>query len=158
MEFVTNGIWMNTWIFMSTTACQFNTLKLKQNGRYFADNIFKSIFLNENVWIFLKIAPKIVPTVWIKNIAALVKIMARHQPHAKPFEPMMVSLLMHICIIRPQWVNINSHDKHKTVVETLKSISQGFLYYCKTSNISRTFVGNKIVDNSDAPTTSSFST
>ena len=40
-------------------------------------------------------------------------------------------------------------------------------YYRKTSNISRTFVGNKIVDNSDvvgasavgaAPTTSSFST
>ena len=41
------------------------------------------------------------------------------------------------------------------------------LYYRKTSNISRTLVGNKIVDNSDvvgaspvgaAPTTSSFST
>ena len=41
------------------------------------------------------------------------------------------------------------------------------LHYHKTSNISRTFVGNKIVDNSDvvaaspvgaAPTTSSFST
>ena len=39
--------------------------------------------------------------------------------------------------------------------------------YCKTSNISRTLIGNKIVDNSDvvgalpvgaAPTTSSFST
>ena len=43
----------------------------------------------------------------------------------------------------------------------------GEYYYCKTSNISRTLVGNKIVDNSDAveaapvgaaPTTSSFST
>ena len=42
-----------------------------------------------------------------------------------------------------------------------------YLMYRKTSNISRTFVGNKIVDNSDvvgaspvgaAPTTSSFST
>ena len=40
-------------------------------------------------------------------------------------------------------------------------------YYCKTFNISHTFVGNKTVDNSDvvgaspvgaAPTTSSFST
>ena len=28
--------------------------------------------------------------------------------------------------------------------------------YRKTSNISRTLVGNKIVDNSDAPTTSEF--
>ena len=39
-----------------------------------------------------------------------------------------------------------------------------YVYYRKTSYISRTFVGNKIVDNSDvapvgaAPTTSSFST
>ena len=36
------------------------------------------------------------------------------------------------------------------------------LYYRKTSDISRTLVGNEIVDNSDvvgaAPTTSSFST
>ena len=41
------------------------------------------------------------------------------------------------------------------------------LTYCKTSNMNRTLVGNKIVDNSDvvgaspvgdAPTTSSFST
>ena len=30
--------------------------------------------------------------------------------------------------------------------------------YRKTSNISRTLVGNKIVDNSDVVTTSSFST
>ena len=45
--------------------------------------------------------------------------------------------------------------------------SQTDYNYCKTSNISRTLVGNKIVDNSDvvgaspvgaAPTTSSFST
>ena len=46
-------------------------------------------------------------------------------------------------------------------------IVQGEIYYRKTSNISRTLVGNKTVDNSDvvgaspvgaAPTTSSFST
>ena len=45
--------------------------------------------------------------------------------------------------------------------------SSNFFAYRKTSNISRTLVGNKIVDNSDvvgaspvgaAPTTSSFST
>ena len=56
------------------------------------------------------------------------------------------------------------------LMRSLKSYLQQNIYkisYRKTSNISRTFVGNKIVDNSDvvgaspvgaAPTTSSFST
>ena len=29
----------------------FNTLRPRQNGRHFADDTFKSIFMNENVWI-----------------------------------------------------------------------------------------------------------
>ena len=34
----------------------FNTLRPRQNGCHFPDNIFKCIFLNENVWIlFLKV-------------------------------------------------------------------------------------------------------
>ena len=37
-----------------------------------ADYIFKCIFLNENVSIYLNISPKFVPTVWINNISALV--------------------------------------------------------------------------------------
>ena len=37
---------------------------------------------------------------------ALVQIMACRQPGDKPLsEPMMESLLMHICVTRPQWVN-----------------------------------------------------
>ena len=33
-----------------------NTLKPRKNGRHFADDIFKCIFLNENVWIPIKIS------------------------------------------------------------------------------------------------------
>ena len=33
----------------------FNTLRPRQNGRHVSDDIFKCIFLNENVWISLKI-------------------------------------------------------------------------------------------------------
>ena len=33
----------------------FNTLRPKQDGRHFADDFFKFIFLNENVWIPIKI-------------------------------------------------------------------------------------------------------
>ena len=83
-----------------------NTLRPKQNGPHFADDIFKCIFLNENAWILIKISLKFVPKGSINNIPALVQIMAWRRPGVKPLsEPSMVSLLTHICVIRPQWVN-----------------------------------------------------
>ena len=83
----------------------FNTLRLRQNGRHFADDIFKCIFLNENAWISLKISLKFVPRVRINNIPTLVQIMAWRRSGDKPFsESMMVSLPTHICVTRPQWV------------------------------------------------------
>ena len=82
-----------------------NTLRPRQNGRHFADGIFKCIFLNENVCIPIKISLKFVPKGPI-NIPALGQIMAWCPPGDKPLsEPMMVSLLTHICITWPQWVN-----------------------------------------------------
>ena len=72
-----------------------NTLRPKQNGRHFADDIFKRIFLNENVWIPIKISLKFVPKDPINNIPALVQIMAWRRPGDKPLsESMMVSLPM----------------------------------------------------------------
>ena len=82
------------------------TLRPIQNGHHFADDIFKCIFLNENVWIQIKISMKFVPKGPINNIPALVQIMAWRRPGDKPLsEPMMVSLTTHICVTRPQWVN-----------------------------------------------------
>ena len=86
-------------------AC-FYTLRQWQDGRHFPDNIFKSIFLNENVWISIKISLKFVPRCPITNSPALVQIMAWYRPGDKPLsEPMMVSLPTHICITWPKWVN-----------------------------------------------------
>ena len=86
-----------------------NTLRPRQNGRHFADDIFKWIFLNENVWIPIKISLKFVPQGPINNIPALVQIMAWRQPGDKPLSgPMMVRLPTHICVTRPQWVNENT--------------------------------------------------
>ena len=83
----------------------FNTLKPRRNRRYNADDIFKCIFLRENVWIPTKISLKFVPKGQFNNILALVQIMAWRRPGDKPLsEPMMVSLLTHICVTRPQWV------------------------------------------------------
>ena len=84
-----------------------NTLRPRQDGRHFPDDIFKSIFLNGNVWISIKISLKFVPKGPINNtIPAMVQIMAWRRPGDKPLSvPMMVRLLTHICVTRPQWVN-----------------------------------------------------
>ena len=84
----------------------FNTLRLRQNGRHFSDDICKCIFLNENVWISIEVPLTFVPKGPINNIPALVQIMAWRGPGDKPLsEPMMIILLMHICVTRPRWVN-----------------------------------------------------
>ena len=93
-------------LFWYKIACSINTLRPRQNGRLFADNTFKRIFLNENIRISIKISLKFVPKGFINNIPALVLIMAWHRPGDKPLsEPIMVTSLTHICVTRPQWVN-----------------------------------------------------
>ena len=82
----------------------YNTSRPRQNGCHFPDDIFKCIFLNENVWFSISISLKFVPKGPINNIPALVQIMAWRRPGDKPLsEPMVVSLLTHICATRPQW-------------------------------------------------------
>ena len=91
---------------MGTIYPRFNTLRLKQNGRRFADDVFKCIFLNENVCILIKISLKFVPKCPINNIPALVQVMVWRRSGDKPLsEPMMVRSPTHICVTRPQWVN-----------------------------------------------------
>ena len=82
-----------------------NSLRARQNDRRFADDTFKRIFLNENVRISIKISLKFVPKDPINNNPALVQIMAWRRSGDKPLsEAMMVSLLTHRCVTRPQWV------------------------------------------------------
>ena len=49
-----------------------NTFEAETNGRHFPDDIFKCIFLNENVLISIKISLTFVPKGQINNIPALV--------------------------------------------------------------------------------------
>ena len=82
-----------------------NSLRPRQNGRYNADDNFKCIFLNKNVWFPTKISLKFVPKGPINNIQELILIMAWRRPGDEPLsEPMMVRLPTHICVTRPQWV------------------------------------------------------
>ena len=74
-----------------TVDISYVTLRPRQNGRHFTDDILKCIFLNENNWIWIRISLKFVPKVPINNIPALVQIMAWRRPGEKPLsEPMMI--------------------------------------------------------------------
>ena len=69
------------------------TSRPRQNGRHFADDIFKCIFMNEIVWISINISLRFVPEGQINNIPSLVQKMAWRRPGDKPLsEPMMVQV------------------------------------------------------------------
>ena len=75
---------------MECTDAFIDLLKPGQNGRNFADDIFKCIFLNENIWISIKMSLKFVPMGSFNNIPALLQIKAWRRPGDKPLsEPMM---------------------------------------------------------------------
>ena len=62
-----------------------NTLWPRQNGKHFQNDMVKCIFMNENICISIDISKG-----EIKNIPALVQIMAWRQPGDKPLsDPMM---------------------------------------------------------------------
>ena len=99
--------WSSWWRTQHSLRKQpFNTLKPRPNGRHFPDDIFRCIFLNQNVWNLIKVSLIFVPKGPINDIPTLLQRMAWRRPGAKPLsEPIMVSLLMQICFTQPQWVN-----------------------------------------------------
>ena len=87
-----------------------NSLRPRRSRRYLADDIFKHIFLKENVRISIKISLKFDPKSPIDNIPPLFQIMAWRRSDENPLsEAMMVSLLTHICVTRLQWVKHTSN-------------------------------------------------
>ena len=67
-----------------------NTLRQRQDGYHFTDNIFKCIFVYENWCILIQISLKFVPKSAINNKKALFKVVAWHWTGDKPLsEPMM---------------------------------------------------------------------
>ena len=105
-----------------------NTLRPRQNSPTLSGNIFKCILLNENVSVSIKISWKFVPTIPINNIPKLVQIMAWRRPRDKPSsDPMMVSLQMHICVTRLEWVKAaKSHVFHNGSIMAI----QMYYLYC----------------------------
>ena len=75
------------------------TLGLKQNGRHFADIIFKCIFVNENVWILNRISLKFVPEGLIDNTSALVHVMAWCRTDCKSLSQPMIAQFIDACML-----------------------------------------------------------
>ena len=107
----------------------FKTLRPRQNGRHFQDDILNCIFLNGNVWISIKIPLK-APRSLINNIPLS--------------ETMMFSLRMNICVTRPQWVKKTDMLIHwaccERMFQTMKQRifcpkSRGFIFIKSTSII-----------------------
>ena len=72
----------------------------------FSRRHIQSHFFCQDCCILIKILLKFVSQGPMNNIPALVKIMAWCPSGNKPLsEPMMVTLMTHICVTRPQWVN-----------------------------------------------------
>ena len=89
---------------LCTSHVWFNTMRPRQNGRHFADDIFKCLYFNENGGISIKISLKFVTKGPINKIPALFQIMAWRRPGDKPLsEAILVSILTHKCATQPQW-------------------------------------------------------
>ena len=88
-KFVQQLVQVNKKENRSSSSLAINTLRPRQIGRDFTDDIFKHIFLNENVLISIKIALKFIPNGPVDNISALVQIMTCWTGDKPLSEPMV---------------------------------------------------------------------
>ena len=106
------------------------TRLLTHRGRDKISASFQTTFWNSGINIWISISPKFVLKGPTNSIPALVQIMAWRRSGDQPLsEPMMVSLLTHICVTRPQWVNCSCNslptDCHQTELSLYLKNSMG---------------------------------
>ena len=89
-----------------------------QNGRHFTGDIFKSIFLNENVSISILISLKFVPNGLIDNTAALVWVMTWRWTGDKPLPEPMLTHFTEVGWGSPKW-KLNTMPQMQQSVLTL---------------------------------------
>ena len=91
--------------FLASLRC-FNTSRPRQNARFVADDIFKCIFLDENVGILIAIPLKYVPGSRIDNASiGSGNVLAPNKRKAIIWNNDDYSTDAYISVTRPQWVN-----------------------------------------------------
>ena len=91
--------WYQYCCFMMGLQVMINTLRPRQNDHHFVADIFKCIFFNGILRILISMSLEFLTKGPIYNIPAW-----RRPGHKPSSEPMVVSLLTHKCISRPQSV------------------------------------------------------
>ena len=131
--------WMNLTIW-SPFKCKFPVLGIKIPNvviRRSSDTIITNC---ELLLYISEVSLKFVPNGIINKTPALVQIMTWRQPGDMPLsEPMVVTLPTHICVTRPQWVNLDWVNKHECVMKKYSwqkpickwttKITEDFLYW-----------------------------
>ena len=92
----------------------FNISRPRQNGHHFPGDIFKCIFLNENVWIPIKTSLKFAPKCPVSNIPSLVKIKAPSHylnqwglDYRRTYASLSLNGLNHITRVSPPGISLN---------------------------------------------------
>ena len=77
-----------------TTSICLNSSPLGQNGRHFADESFRWVFMNEKFCILIRISLKVIPKGPIEDNPALAQIMAWRHTGDKPLsEPKLIQFI-----------------------------------------------------------------
>ena len=95
-----------------STTSPLNSSPPGQNGRLFADDIFRCIFLNEKSYILIKISLKFVTKGPIDNDPALVQVMAWRVFGNKPLSEPMLTRFNDAYMRHKGWVNEFSAGIH----------------------------------------------
>ena len=116
-----------------------NTLRPRQNGRHFADDTFKRIFVNKNVWNLIEISLKFVP----RSSSSIPKFVL----------PSMCSHLTHICNLSVQEDTFPNEMRIAYVPPLFKSDDPEIFYnyravsvLCSLSKIFETVRHNRVID------------
>ena len=102
-------------------AFQINTLKPRRNGRHFADDILKCIFLDENVCILIKISFKFLSNGPINTTVALVQIMVWCRLDYQRIHSFLSLIELSLFDITALCGTFSCADEHRLLWHTLSS-------------------------------------
>ena len=110
---------LNVTFFVQNTLRDYSNIR--QKGCHCADDSFKYIFMNENVWISIKISLKFVPKGSIDNIPALVQIMTWRRIGDTPLS--QPDSQTHICSTRggDELINMSKINQQATGLDAWAS-------------------------------------
>ena len=90
------------WCWINTSSSllldRLTHLPLEKMAAILADDIFKHIFLNENIRIVIQISLNVVPMGLIDNTPALVQVMAWRRTGDKPLPEAMMTQFANVCM------------------------------------------------------------